>query len=591
MKILESRPWRYDRGINILSAGHAKKIKNEIVANWIRPGIKVLDVGCATGELVANAARAGAEVAGIDISEGMLRVARERFEASALKGKTALYHAGVTELDELFADNAFDVITATLVFSELYPAERIWAMTEFHRILKPSGMLVLADEVRPRAFIKRLVYAIIRVPLAIATYFVAQVGTKAIPDMAKEISQAGFSVVSEKRSLFDSFVLICAQKAEHKEIKQSEVSVLKPKEDVSIAKSIWDYIGRWFPNPVEPGLRRLGNPDQMAPVFVTSNFHLTVRRVERALSAIDAWLLVVPTNGINVWCSSAGGEMTVHNLLTVMKTSRVQDRVTHRRLILPQLSAPGIDRKKLKDSSGWSAEFGPVYAKDIPAFLELDHKKTVELCGVKYPGRFRFEMLFSMNALVWTVISIVLIFINPAWALIFSAFFWGAGIILYGGYPYLPGESGWGKAFVLSFLLAICIALYSVLILKQPWWQFWGWMIGAGILTLWLGFDLKGIVGGNRSEPEFLFHKLGVGSIGQIHKSRNNLTGSISHNPDLCMNCGTCLLVCPKSVFIHCQKNGKVVVKDSNACFGCQACLRQCPSKAVSISRNVSPSA
>lgn len=583
MKILESRPQRYDRGVNILSAGHAKKIKNEIVANWIKPGIKVLDVGCGTGELAANAVRAGAEVAGIDISEGMLQVARKRFEAAALKGKADLYHAGVTELDELFADNAFDVVTSTLVFSELHPAERIWAMTEFHRILKPSGVLVLADEVRPNTFIKRLVYTIIRVPLAIATYFIAQTGTKAIPDIAQEISQAGFNVLSEKRSLFDSFALICAQKAEQKETKQSDLRVLSPKEDVSIVKSIWDYIGRWFPNPVEPGLRRLGNPDHMAPVFVTSNFHLTVRRVEKALSAIDAWLLVVPTKGVNVWCSSAGGEMTVHNLLTVMKTSRVQDRVAHRRLILPQLSAPGIDRKLLKETSGWSAEFGPVYAKDIPAFLELDHKKTAELCRVSYPGSFRLEMLFSMNALLWLAISIILVFVKPSWVLLLSAFFWGAGIILYGGYPYWPGKSGWAKASVLSVLLATCIALYSVAILKQPWWQFWGWMTSAGILTLWLGFDLKGIVGGNRSEPESLLHKLGVGSIGQIHKPRNNLSGSISHHPDLCTNCGTCLMVCPKSVFIRSQKNDKVVVGDSNACFGCQACLKQCLSKAVSI--------
>jgi len=583
MKILESRPGRYDSGINILSAGHAKKIKNEIVANWIKPGIRVLDVGCGTGELAANAAKAGAHVAGIDISEGMLQVARKRFEAAALKGKADLYHAGVTELDELFADNAFDVVTATLVFSELHSAERIWAVTQFLRILKPSGVLVLADEVRPNTFIKRLVHAIIRIPLAIATYFVAQTGTKAIPDIAKEIAQAGFNVLSEKRSLFGSFAVICAQKVEQKEIKQTDIRVLSPKEDVSIVKSIWDYIGRWFPNPVEPGLRRLGNPDHMAPVFVTSNFHLTVRRVEKALSAIDAWLLVVPTKGINVWCASAGGEMTVHNLLSVMKTSGIQDRVAHRRLILPQLSAPGIDRKLLKETSGWSAEFGPVYAKDIPAFFELEHKKTAELCRVSYPGSFRFEMLFSMNALLWLAISIILVFVKPSWALLSSAFFWGAGIILYGGYPYWPGKSGWVKALTLSILLAAGIALYSVFILKRPWWQFWGWMTSAGLLTLWLGFDLKGIVGGNRSEPESLLHELGVGSIGQIHKPRNNLTGTIRHNPDLCTNCGTCLMVCPKSVFIRTQKNGKVVVGDANACFRCQACLKQCLNKAVSI--------
>jgi ubiquinone/menaquinone biosynthesis C-methylase UbiE/NAD-dependent dihydropyrimidine dehydrogenase PreA subunit len=583
MKILESRPWRYDSGIDILSGGHAKKIKNEILVNWIRPGIKMLDVGCGTGELLANAATAGAHVTGIDISEGMLQVARKRFENSALKGKETLYHASVTELDELFADNAFDVITSTLVFSELYPAERIWAMNELHRILKPSGVLVIADEVRPRAFIKRLVYRIVRVPLAIATYFVAQIGTKAIPEIAKEITKAGFSILSEKRSLLDSFAVLCAQKAEQRKIiKKPDVPVLRPEEDFSITKSIWDYIGRWFPNPVEPGLRRLGNPDRKAPVFATSNFHLTVRRVEKALSATDAWLLVVPTNGINVWCSSAGGEMTVHNLLTVMKTSRVQDRVAHRRLILPQLSAPGIDRKQLEEKSGWSADFGPVYAKDIPAFLELAHEKTAELCRVSYPSRFRFEMLLCMNALLWAVITFILIFIRPSWAILSSAFFWGAGIILYGGYPYLPGKSGWAKASVLAILLVICIALYSVFILKQSWWHLWGWMTSAGVLTLWLGFDLKGIIGGNKSEPESLLHKLGVGSIGQIHKPRNNLTSSIRHNPDLCTNCGTCIMVCPKSVFIRTQEN-RVVLGDLNACFGCQACLKQCLTKAVFI--------
>ena len=53
----------------------------------------------------------------------------------------------------------------------------------------------------------------------------------------------------------------------------------------------------------------------------------------------------------------------------------------------------------------------------------------------------------------------------------------------------MPGKSGWVKAFILSILLAVSIALYPVFILKQPWWQFWGWMTSAGILTLWLGFD------------------------------------------------------------------------------------------------------
>ncbi len=584
MKILESRPWRYDRGINVLTGGHAKKIKEEIVTNWIKPGMNMLDVGCGTGELLVHAAETGANVTGIDISEGMLSVARRRFEASDLKGNVALYHTGVAELGELFADNTFDVITATLVFSELYPAERIWALNEFNRILKPSGVLILADEVQPRTLIKRLVHMLMRVPLAIATYLIAQTGTEAIPDMVKEVSQAGFILLSEKRSLFDSFAVICARKNEKDKKKiKSDMRIIRPEEDVSIIKSIWDFMGRWFPNPVEPGLRQIGNPGRNAPVLVTSNFHLTVRRVEKALSAIDAWLLVAPTSGINVWCASAGGEMTEHNLLTVMKTSRIQELVTHRRLILPQLSASGIDQKRVKETTGWSADFGPVYAKDIPSFLDRNDTKTAELCRTRYPIGFRLEMLFCMNALVWVVISVVLIFMNPLWAILVSAIFWGTGIILYAGYPFLPGKSAWAKAAALSILLAIGVALYSILIQEQPWWHYWGWMTSAALLTLWLGFDLKGIVGGNISEAESLLHKLGVGSIGKIHKPRNIQTGSIVHQPDLCTNCGMCLMVCPQLVFIRPQKDGKVTLGDSNVCLRCQACLKQCDSGAISF--------
>jgi len=279
--------------------------------------------------------------------------------------------------------------------------------------------------------------------------------------------------------------------------------------------------------------------------------------------------------------------MTVYNLLTVMKTSRIQEQVTHRRLILPQLSAPGIDRQLLNEKSGWSADFGPAYAKDIPIFLEQNQEKTAALCRLSYPGRFRFEMLLSMNALLWVVISIVLIFIEPSWAIWLSAFFWGAGVILYGAYPYLPGKSGWAKAFVLAVLLAIGIALFSVFILKQPWWRLWGWMTGVSLLTLWLGFDLKGIIGGNKSEPESLLAKLGVGSIGQIHKSRHNLTGSIRHNPELCTDCGTCLMVCPQAVFIRTQRDGKVMIGAATACLSCQACLKQCSFKAISIQQEM----
>ena len=83
MKVLESRPQRYDWGIRLLTCGHADRVKQDIVADYIRPGMHVLDVGCGTGQLAVKAARAGAVVTGLDISEGMLAVARRRQSMAA----------------------------------------------------------------------------------------------------------------------------------------------------------------------------------------------------------------------------------------------------------------------------------------------------------------------------------------------------------------------------------------------------------------------------------------------------------------------------------------------------------------------------
>jgi len=116
MKILESRPERYDTGINFLSGGHAAKIRKQIVREFVKPGMSLLDIGCGTGLLIEEAAKAGAEVKGIDISEGMLKVAQKRIENSGLQDKVSIYNAGVVEIDALFPENSFDLIVSTLGF-------------------------------------------------------------------------------------------------------------------------------------------------------------------------------------------------------------------------------------------------------------------------------------------------------------------------------------------------------------------------------------------------------------------------------------------------------------------------------------------
>ncbi len=585
MKILESRPSRYDWGINLLTGGHARGVKKEIIEQWVRPGMDMLDVGCGTGELLEGAARRGANVTGIDISEGMLSIARQRLSAAEGKGKHALIHAGLAELDTLFAGDTFDLITATLVFSELYHEERGWVLDQLRRILRPSGILVIADEVRPRSVLKRVFYLLARVPLAVVTYLWAQVGTRAVPDLAAEVSQAGFEVGNVRRSLLGSFAVVTAIKPESKDPSRAgRMPAKRPQDDVFFLKTVWDYVGRWFPNPVDAGLRRIGAPGLQSPVFVTGNFHLTVRRVEKALVGTDAWLLVAPTNGINVWCAASGADMTTDRIVAALRTSRIGEQVAHRRLILPQLSAPGVDVELLKARTGWSAEFGPVYATDIRTFLRQGYHKSAGQRLSRFPLGFRLEMLFSMNALAWLIVFVVLTLISPRWAILASGLFWGTGLILYGAFPFLPGRSGWLKAGSLCLTELLTIAGLNAIVMERPWWGSWGWMLTSFAFALWLGFDLKGIVGGNVSEAESLMHRLGVRSVGTFYTADPAKWGSIRHDQSACTNCLRCMTVCPKAVFVLSESDSHVLLANPEQCLVCQACVKQCPSHALTLS-------
>jgi len=582
MKILESRPHRYDWGIDFLTKGQAGKIKEHIVTNFVRSGMAILDVGCGTGDLAVRAARAGAFVTGIDISEGMLSVAQERVKENGLVNKVVLHHAGVVEIDNLFDENSFDLIASTLVMSELYPEEREWALKELFRILKPDGKLLVVSEVRPKYFLKRAIYCALRFPLALITHLISQTGTKPVRNIADEMRQAGFEIIKERYSFLESLVTIVASRS--KVAQPAAVTrVMKPDQDRSQIKSLFDFCGRWFPNPVVPGLRRIGTPDRYSPVVVTGNFHLTVRRVERALTNQNCYLLVVQTKGINVWCASAGGEMNTHSIITALKTSDIASLVDHRELILPQLSAPGIDTKLVKMVSGWKGKWGPVYAGSLPEFLANDHTKTQKQSMVRFDLPFRMEMLFAMNFLLWLFFCAIALAIHPAWAVVMTLIFWGAGFTLYAGYYLLPFKSGWSKALMIVIAAIAVFVGISVHTVGRPW-HYTGWMIFTSLIILSIGFDLKGIVGDQTSEAEAFLHKLGFKSVGHLFLSKGVHTGIITQDKSRCVNCNTCGKVCPVGVYGIAKNKKDIIIVDDSTCLKCNGCVIQCPQKALSLS-------
>jgi hypothetical protein len=168
---------------------------------------------------------------------------------------------------------------------------------------------------------------------------------------------------------------------------------------------------------VDPGLYALGNPDDRSSVLVTANYKLSFDRLRQALPGRNSWILVLDTEGINVWCSAAKGTFGTEELVRRITSSRLPQVVSHRELILPQLAAPGVAAHQVKRLSGFKVIYGPIRSRDLPAFLDSGLKATiemrrktfttweravlipVELVGALKPGLIVMTVLFLLGGL------------------------------------------------------------------------------------------------------------------------------------------------------------------------------------------------
>jgi hypothetical protein len=120
---------------------------------------------------------------------------------------------------------------------------------------------------------------------------------------------------------------------------------------------------------ITPGLYCLGEPDDKSPVLVTANYKLSFDALRRELGGLALWILVIDTRGINVWCAAGKGTFSAGEIAYQVQRAQLDRIVSHRELILPQLSANGVAAHDLKRLCGFRGRFGPILAADLPEFL------------------------------------------------------------------------------------------------------------------------------------------------------------------------------------------------------------------------------
>ncbi len=237
-----------------------------------------------------------------------------------------------------------------------------------------------------------------------------------------------------------------------------------------------------------PGLYAVGNPDHTSPVLVSANYKLTFDTLRKELSGLNCWLLILDTKGINVWCAAGKGTFGTDELVNRISLTGLPGVVSHRKLILPQLGAPGVRAHEVARQTGFTVIYGPVRACDLKTFLGSGFKATKEMRTVKFTMWDRLvltPMVLAQSGKTSLLVFGVLFLINlfaarPFGLMDFIAY---AGAVVTGAVimpvllPFIPGRAFAWKGWLLGLLWTA--------------WLVWlnGWF-APGFLILAIGYIL-----------------------------------------------------------------------------------------------------
>ncbi len=216
--------------------------------------------------------------------------------------------------------------------------------------------------------------------------------------------------------------------------------------------------------------------------------------------ALRRYILVLDTRGVNVWCAAGKRTFGTRELIRRVEAVKLAEVVSHRKLILPQLGASGVAAHEVKKATGFTVEYGPVRAADLPEYLKT-HSATPEMRRVHFTLRDRMVLIpvdIPQTFLPMLAAMIIAFFIGgiPYLLAAFTAVM--GGVVLFPILlPILPTRDFSSKGGFLGILLAIPFIL-SVVLGHADWsWyrqlgQSGGYLLAISAVVAYISLNFTG---------------------------------------------------------------------------------------------------
>jgi len=427
MKKLEEEPETYESKFTTLTKGVNLEVHKWILERIDKKSESILEIGCGPGTLAVKLATLGNKVKAIDKNLDMIKYAINNYPTE--KDVNLLYQVGSYE--NLQEDSeSYDTVINTFMLSELNQLEQQLFLRTVWKLLKPNGRLLIAAEFLPSSFWK--------IPFKLKRWWFKKKihrlrlrGTHVVKHFIKYLTSIGFKIVSKKSWNHGSIKVLELKKVLIDRDNQPGYYRPKAKKFTGIKSQLRIYrcifTGQIDSVPIEPGLYKVGNPTEDSPIVVTANYEYTYIKVMRDLKGLDAWVVCVDSNGINVWCAARGNDFGNKQLIEAVNATGIDKILKSKRLILPQLSAGGVSIPQLPKSFPFKIVFGPVWSKDLKKFIQEKPTKkpdSMKLAKFTLSHRIRagithttflFRKIFIIPLIVLILTLLILNQISNLW--------------------------------------------------------------------------------------------------------------------------------------------------------------------------------